>query len=120
MKSSGLAETSGTALSVDRRGVSVNRDNKKNERSKSKSGRGTFKLRGAGCWQCRKMGHIQRDYKQKKDGEGKRKEKVSVYVMESDGSNALILSLAGSSESWVIDSVPLSMPLLDMTSFKTM
>jgi len=43
------------------------------------------------------------DYKQK-DGEDKSKEKDSTYVTKSDGSYALILSLTGSSESWVIDS----------------
>jgi len=42
--------------------------------------------------------------KQKKDGEGKSKEKDSTYVTDSDGFDALILSLAVSSESWVIDS----------------
>jgi len=45
-KSSGLAETSGSALSVDRRGTSGNRDKKKNGKPKSKSGKGTFKSRG--------------------------------------------------------------------------
>ena len=38
-----------------------------------------------------------------KDGEGKDKEKDSVYITESDGFDALILSLAESSKSWVID-----------------
>ena len=39
-----------------------------------------------------------------KDGEGKGKENDSVYITKSDGSDALILCLAESSESWVIDS----------------
>ena len=39
-----------------------------------------------------------------KNGEGKSKEKDSAYVTVSDRSDALILSLAGSSESCVIDS----------------
>ena len=39
------------------------------------------------------MGQIQKDYK-RKDGEGKGKEKDSVYITESDESDALILSLA--------------------------
>ena len=38
------------------------------------------------------------------DGEGKSKEKDSVYFKGSDGSDVLILSLASSSESWVINS----------------
>jgi len=49
------------------------------------------------------MGHIQKDCKQMKDGEGKSKEKNSAYITKSNGSDALILSLAESSESWVID-----------------
>ena len=49
------------------------------------------------------MGHIQKDCKQK-DGEGKGKEKDSAYITESDGFDVLILSLAESSESWVIAS----------------
>jgi len=39
-----------------------------------------------------------------KDGKGKGKEKDSTYITESDGSDALILSLVKSSKSWVIDS----------------
>ena len=42
--------------------------------------------------------------KQKKDGDGKGKEKDSAYVTGSDEYDVLILSLAGSNESWVIDS----------------
>ena len=37
-----------------------------------------------------------------KDGEGKRK-KDFAYITESDGFDALIMSLAESSESWVIE-----------------
>jgi len=48
-KSSWLAETSGSALSVDWRGNSGNRDKKKYERSIFKSKKGTSKLRGARC-----------------------------------------------------------------------
>ena len=76
----------------------MNRDEKKNGRSKSKSGRDIFKSRGAGCWRRGEKEHIKRDCKQKKDGEGKRKEKNFAYVMESNESDALILSLTGSSE----------------------
>ena len=47
------------------------------------------------------MVQIQKDCKEK-NGEGKSK-KDSTYIMESDRSDALILSLAESSESWVID-----------------
>jgi len=54
---------------------------------------------GMECWQCSEMGHIQKDCKHMKDGEGKGKEKDSVYITESDGSVALILFLAESSES---------------------
>jgi len=50
------------------------------------------------------MGHIQKDCKQIKGGEGKSKKKDFMYITESDGSNALILSLAEFNESWVIDS----------------
>jgi len=82
--------------------------------------RGNFKSRGAECWQHCEKGHIQRDCKLKKDGEGKSKEKDSAYVMGSDRSDALILSLAGSSESWVIYLGALFTSLSHMTSFKTM
>jgi len=43
------------------------------------------------------MWHIQKDCKQ--DREGKGKEKDFSYITESDGSDALILSLVESSES---------------------
>jgi len=46
-KSSGSVETSGNALSVDKRGRSGNRDKKRIVGPKS--GRGTSKSRGAGC-----------------------------------------------------------------------
>ena len=39
-----------------------------------------------------------------KDGEGKAKERDFTYLTKSDGSDVLILSLAESSESLVIDS----------------
>jgi len=65
--------------------------------------KGTSKSRGARYWQCGKMRHIQEDCKQMKYGEGKGKEKDSAYITECNGSYALILSLAESSESWVID-----------------
>jgi len=64
-KSSESAETSGSALSVDRRERYGNRDKKKNRRSKSKYERGTSMSMGAGCGRCGEMGHIQKDYKQK-------------------------------------------------------
>jgi len=65
---------------------------KKNERSKSKSRRGTSKSMGAGCWRCGEMEHIQKGCKQMKDEEGKDIEKDSVYITESDRSDVLILS----------------------------
>ena len=103
-KSSGLAETSGSALSVDRRVRSGNRDKNKNRRSKFISGKGISKLKGARCWRCSEMGHILEDCKQMIDGEGKCKEKNFAYITESDGSDFLIISLAEPIESWVIDS----------------
>ena len=48
------------------------------------------------------MGHIQKSCKQMKDGEGKGKDKDFAYITESDGSDALIISLVESSELWVI------------------
>ena len=105
-------------MSVDRRRIPGNKD-KKDERSKSKSERGTSKSRGAGCWRYGEIGHIQKDCKQTKDGEGKGKEKDFAYITESDRSNALILSLAESSESWVIDSGASFTPLSGKISFKT-
>ena len=53
-------------------------------------------------WRYGEIRHIQKDCKQK-NREGKGKEKDSTYITESDRSDALILSLAESSESWVID-----------------
>jgi len=58
----------------------MNREKKKNGKFKSKSGRENFKSRSAECWRCGEKGHIQRDCKQKKDGQGKSKEKDSAYV----------------------------------------
>jgi len=53
-----------------------------------------------------------------KGEEGKGKEKVFAYITESDGSYALMFSLAESSKSWVI--APLFTPLPDKLFFKTM
>jgi len=103
-KSSGSAETLGSALSVDQSGRSGNKEKKKNGRLKFKLEKHTFKPRDARCWRCGEMEYIQKDYKQMKDGEGKGKKKDSAYITESDVSDVLILSLAESSESWVIDS----------------
>ena len=48
-KSSGSAKTSGSALSVNRIGRSLNREKKKNEKFKSKSRRENSKSRDAEC-----------------------------------------------------------------------
>jgi len=77
----------------------MNRDKKKNEKSRSESERGISTSIGAGCWWCGEKGHILRDCKQKKDGNNKSREKDSTYVTESDESDTLILFLVGSSES---------------------
>ena len=45
-----------------------------------------------------KWGIFKKDCKQKKDGEDKGKENDSAYITESDRSDALILSLAESSD----------------------
>jgi len=68
----------------------MNREKKKNNKSKSKFERSKSKLRCAGCWQCDEKGHFQRDCKQKKNGDDKSKEKNSIYVMDNDESDALI------------------------------
>jgi len=67
-----------------------------------------------------KKGHLQRDCKQKKDGDDKGKEKDSAYVTGSDESDALILFLTGSSESWVIDAGASFHATSVMKSFKIM
>jgi len=46
---SASAETLGSALSVDRRGRPMNREKKKNDKSKSKSGRDNSKSWGVRC-----------------------------------------------------------------------
>ena len=81
-KSSGAAETSGSSLSVERVRRLMNREKKKNDKFKSKSGRGNSKSRGVECRRCGEKEHIQRDCNQKNDGESKSKEKDFVYVME--------------------------------------
>ena len=48
-KSLGLAETSRSALNIEKRGRPMNRKKKKNDRSKSKSERGNSKSKGTGC-----------------------------------------------------------------------
>ena len=56
-KSSGSAEKSGSALSVERRRKSMNKK-KKNRKSKSSPGRSKSRSRGAGCWYYSEKGHI--------------------------------------------------------------
>jgi len=101
----GSAEISGSALSADRKGRSTTRGKKKNGKSKSKSGRGNSQSRvsGVGCV-VRKGIFRGIASKKKMEKEKKNKAKDSTYITESDGSDALILSLAGFRESWVIDS----------------
>jgi len=57
----------------------------------------------SGVGSAMRKGYFQRNYKQKKDRDGKVKEKDLAYVTGSNESDALIFSLSGSSESWVID-----------------
>jgi len=76
-KSSGSAETSRSALSVDQRGRPMNREKKKNDKSKSKSGRENSMLRGVGCWRCGEKGHIQRDASRRRIEKAKVKRKIT-------------------------------------------
>ena len=95
----------------------MNREKKKINKFKSRFERSKSKSRGVGCWQCDENGYFQRDCKQEKNGDGKGKKNDSVYVIGSDKSGTMILSLAGSNESWVIDRMPPFMPLLITKSF---
>ena len=52
-----------------------------------------------------------------KDREGKDKKKDSTYIMESDGSDALILSLAVSTSHGLLTPTPIFMPHLDKIFF---
>jgi len=81
-KSSGSTETSGSTPSVDQRGRLVNRDKKKNGKSRSKSEKGIFKFRSFRCWRCGENA-VRRDWKQKKDGEEKSK-KEGLHVCHGE------------------------------------
>ena len=52
-----------------------------------------------------------------RDGEDKGKEKDFMYIMESDGSDALILSLAVSTSHGLLTPTPIFMPHLDKIFF---
>ena len=95
-QSSWLVEISGSALSVDQRGRPMNKEKKKNDKSKSKLGRGTFRSRGVGCWRCGEK-DISRGTASRRMEKEKAKRKIPC-MSQSDGSDALIL-LANSCES---------------------
>ena len=114
-KSSDVTETSGSVLSMERRGRSMNIE--KTSTPSQDLGKKS-KLKGAGCWQYGEEKHFQRDCKHKNDGVCKDKEKDLVYVLGSDESDALNLSLAFSANHGLLIRVPLFMPLLIMKSFK--
>jgi len=72
------------ALSIKRRGRLVNREKKKNSKSKFRLGRDKSRSKGVGCWRCGEKRHIQRVCNQKNDGDDKGKEKDSAYITGVD------------------------------------
>ena len=84
-------------MSIGEGGLGIERRKRMGDRNPYRGEVHLSQGRGAGCLQCGEMWHIQKDCKQ--DREGKGKEKDFSYITESDGSDALILSLVESSES---------------------
>ena len=107
-KSSGAAETSGSALNTYERGRLQKKDGRPRSDSKSRKSRSRPpQNKGGGCWNCEKMGHFKRDCKSLKGKQGDNTEgisKDSANLAEGSDSDALVLSLSTDDESWVIDS----------------
>jgi hypothetical protein len=105
MRWKNTCETSGNALTVENRGRQNDRGKGSGNHGNSRNGRSKSKLEKRECWNCRKKGHMNKDYrapKKQRDGhqEKNHEENVIGDVLQTDP----ILSFDNITESWVIDS----------------
>ena len=97
-------DSSGNALSVDRRGRSKSKNSNKHGRSKSKNRGKSPNKPNVTCWSCGGKGHFWIDCtKLKKKQNHKSKDDDSIYTTE-DTEDVLILSVDSPAESWIWDS----------------
>ena len=100
-----VGDSSGSALSVDRRGRSKTKGQNQHGRSKSKNQGKSLNRSNVTCWNCGEKGHFRTNCTKAKK---KRNQKFgddndSVNLAEDIG-DALILSVNKLVESWILDS----------------
>jgi hypothetical protein len=98
-------ETSGNALNMENGGRKKDREKGFRNRRNSRKGRSKSRLGKIECCNCRKKGHLKKDYralKKQRDGHQERNQEANVIgdVLQ----DVLILSVDNISESWVVDS----------------
>ncbi|VFQ62075.1 unnamed protein product [Cuscuta campestris] len=100
-----MGDSSGSALSVDRRGRSKFKGQHQHGRSKSKNRGKSPNRSNITCWNCGDKGHFKADCKKpkKKQNQKSGDDGDSVNSAEDIG-DALILSVDSPVESWILDS----------------
>ncbi|VFR02734.1 unnamed protein product [Cuscuta campestris] len=100
-----MGDSSGSALSVDRRGRSKSKGQHQHGRSKSKNRGKSPNTSNISCWNCGDKGHFKADCKKpkKKQNQKSGDDGDSVNSAEDIG-DALILSVDSPVESWILDS----------------
>ena len=98
-------DSSGNALSVDRRGRSKSKSSNKHGRSKSKNRGKSPNKPNVTCWSCGGKGHFRTDCTKlkKKQNHKSEDDDDSIYTTE-DAEDVLILSVDSPAESWILDS----------------
>ena len=102
-KDSGEASTSNSALNVDNRGRSSDRNQGNGNRGKSKNERRKLRNgRNIKCWNCGKTGHLKKNCRAPRKNEDKNNDAANDVIDEVR--DTLIFSIDDSCDSWVLDS----------------
>ena len=105
MRRKSTCETSGNALTIERRGGQNERGKSPGNHDKSKKGRSKSRFRKIECWNYGKKGHLKKDCRApKKKGERQEETTEEANVAGDVLQDALILALDNTSDYWVVDS----------------
>ena len=105
MQRESTGETSGNALTMEKRGRQNERGRIPENHSKSKKGIPKSRFGKIECWNCGKKGHLKKECRvPKKKGDRQQETTQEANVAGDVLQDALILALDNTSDYWVVDS----------------